>query len=304
MKKFFWVVMAVLSITMAPVTYGTTTVTAELPNIIALVNKEPITLNEFRARKHLIMVLNNMSDISKEKDKELDQIVIKNLIDERLLHQSSKNKISEEELQESIETIEQRNKMEKGQLIQFLKSKAVDLNSFKSQIIAEIIKYNLLSGFSKSVTISPKEMNTVILATNSRDAEISAQIFTSKNKENKTLQKMYNLQKRLKGCEVIKPALYADFAILETVVNQKLSGLDPTMQTIVRDLNTHEKSSVFETTDGFKIVLMCDKKVINISSDENDYVLNFLTHKKTSQKTQKFLDDLHKKAYIKVMLPM
>lgn len=294
MKKIFWLVIIILNITMAK---------AELPNIVALVNNEPITLNEFQARKHMIMALNNITTPSIKDNKQIDTIAINGLIDETLLCQSTKNQISESELNAAIESIEQRNKMSAGQLIEFLKSKAVDINSFKSQIRAEIIKSHILAGFSKSVTISPKEVNTIILATEARDAEISAQMFTSKNKEAKTLQKMYNLQKRLKNCEIVKPSLYADFATLETI-NQRLNTLDPTMQTLLRDLNIEEKSSVFETKDGFTVILMCNKKVLNITPDENNYILNFLTNKKISQKAQKFLDNMHKKAYIKIMLPL
>ncbi|WP_375327062.1 SurA N-terminal domain-containing protein [Candidatus Tisiphia endosymbiont of Nemotelus uliginosus] len=294
MKKIFWLVIIILNITVAK---------AELPNIVALVNNEPITLNEFQARKHMIMALNNITASSTKDNKQIDTIAMNGLIDEALLCQSTKNQISESELNAAIESIEQRNKMSAGQLIEFLKSKAVDINSFKSQIRAEIIKSHILAGFSKSVTISPKEVNTIILATEARDAEISAQMFTSKNKEAKTLQKMYNLQKRLKNCDIVKPSLYADFATLETI-NQRLNTLDTTMQTLLRDLNIEEKSSVFETKDGFTVILMCNKKVLNITPDENNYILNFLTNKKISQKAQKFLDNMHKKAYIKIMLPL
>ncbi|WP_341764593.1 SurA N-terminal domain-containing protein [Candidatus Tisiphia endosymbiont of Beris chalybata] len=294
MNKIFCLVIIVLNITMAK---------AELPNIVALVNNAPITLNEFQARKHMIMALNDIRNLSSEQEHQLDSVVMKGLIDEALLSQTTQNKISEGEVKEAISTIEQRHKMSRGQLIEFLKSKGVDIDSYKSQIRAEIIKTHILSGLTKSITVSPKEINTIILAANEKDAEISAQIFTSKNKEARTLQRMYNLQKRLKNCDTVKQSLYSDFATVETI-NQKLSDLDSTMQTILRDLNIEEKSSVFETKDGFKIILMCNKKVLNITPDESNYILNFLTNKKISQKAQKFLDDLHKKAYIKIMLPL
>lgn len=294
MNKIFCLVIIVLNITMAK---------AELPNIVALVNNAPITLNEFQARKHMIMALNDISNLSSEQEHQLDSVVMKGLIDEALLSQTTQNKISEGEVKEAISTIEQRHKMSRGQLIEFLKSKGVDIDSYKSQIRAEIIKTHILSGLTQSITVSPKEINTIILAANEKDAEISAQIFTSKNKEARTLQRMYNLQKRLQNCDTVKQSLYSDFATVETI-NQKLSALDSTMQTILRDLNIEEKSSVFETKDGFKIILMCNKKVLNITPDESNYILNFLTNKKISQKAQKFLDDLHKKAYIKIMLPL
>ncbi|MDD9334482.1 MULTISPECIES: SurA N-terminal domain-containing protein [unclassified Candidatus Tisiphia] len=295
MKKLFCLVAIVFNLAIAK---------AELSNIVALVNNEPITLHEFLARKHMIMALNNINNPDSQTDKQLDKMAINSVIDDLLLYQSvNGKKSSDSELNESIETIEQRNKMAKGQLMQLLKSKSVDINSFKSQIGAEIIKMNILSSISRSVAISAKEVDAIILATNSKDAEVSAQIFTSKDKQDKTLQKMYGLQKRLTNCHDIKESLYKDFSTLE-IVNQNLSTLDSTLQTILKDLNTGEKSSVFEMQDGFKLILMCNKKIVNITLDENNYVVNLLTNKKMSQKAQKYFEDMRKKAYIKIMLPL
>jgi parvulin-like peptidyl-prolyl isomerase len=276
---------------------------AELPNIVALVNNQPITSCEFLARKHMIMVLNNIQYPDYQKNKQLDKVTIQSLIDESLLYQSVKNKeISDKELNEAIDSIEQRNKMPKGELIEFLKSKSVDINSFKSQIGAEIIKMNILSSFSRSVAVSPKEVNAIILSSNEKDAQISAQIFTSKDKQGKTLAKMYSLQKSLKNCRNVKKSLYKDFATIEEI-DKNLSSLDPKLQIFIKDLSIDQKSSIFETQDGFKLILICDKKIINLTNDENSYLLNLLTNKKMSQKAQKFFDDMHKKAYIKIMLP-
>ncbi|BFD45452.1 MAG: SurA N-terminal domain-containing protein [Rickettsia endosymbiont of Sergentomyia squamirostris] len=295
MKKLFCLVAIVFNLAIAK---------AELSNIVALVNNEPITLHEFLARKHMIMALNNINNPDSQTDKQLDKMAINSVIDDLLLYQSvNGKKSSDSELNESIETIEQRNKMAKGQLMQLLKSKSVDINSFKSQIGAEIIKMNILSSISRSVAISAKEVDAIILATNSKDAEISAQIFTSKDKQDKTLQKMYGLQKHLTNCHDIKESLYKDFSTLE-IVNQNLSTLDSTLQTILKDLNTGEKSSVFEMQDGFKLILMCNKKIVNITLDENNYVVNLLTNKKMSQKAQKYFEDMRKKSYIKIMLPL
>ncbi len=295
MKKLFCLVAIVFNLAIAK---------AELSNIVALVNNEPITLHEFLARKHMIMALNNINNPDSQTDKQLDKMAINSVIDDLLLYQSvNGKKSSDSELNESIETIEQRNKMAKGQLMQLLKSKSVDINSFKSQIGAEIIKMNILSSISRSVAISAKEVDAIILATNSKDAEVWAQIFTSKDKQDKTLQKMYGLQKRLTNCHDIKESLYKDFSTLE-IVNQNLSTLDSTLQTILKDLNTGEKSSVFEMQDGFKLILMCNKKIVNITLDENNYVVNLLTNKKMSQKAQKYFEDMRKKAYIKIMLPL
>jgi len=286
------------------IVFSLNTASAELYNIVALVNDQPITLHEFKARRQMIVALNNIDDSDPQKNKQIDKIAIKSLIDDLLLYQSAKGRvISDDEINEAMENIEERNKMQKGQLVQILKSKSVDINSFKSQIGAELIKMNIVSSFSKSVFVSPKEINTIILATNSKDAEISAQIFTSKDKEKKTLLQMWSLQKRLKNCQNVKENLYKNFATME-LVDQKLSSLNNTLATIIKDLNTEEKSGVFEMEDGFKLLLICNKKVINMTVDENNYIVNILANQKMSRKAQKYLDNMRKKAYIKVFLPL
>jgi hypothetical protein len=114
---------------------------------------------------------------------------------------------------------------------------------------------------------------------------------------------MRRLGKRLKTCGSVKKSLYDNFANMK-VIDEKLSNITAIDQTIVKDLNINQASNVFEINNKFQIILVCSKKILNVSEDENSYVINFLTNKKISQKAQKFFDDLHKKAYIKIMLPL
>ena len=272
--------------------------------IVALVNNEPITLYEFQMRKKMVITLNNVHNPDAKANAQINTAVLNSLIEEQLLFQHSKKvggKISATELEEAIITIAQRNKMSKEDLFKYLSSQNIDIDSFRKQITAELIKINILSYISRSVTISPQEIDAAILLNNSKDAKISARIFTSKDKTPSTLQKMYSLHKTLKTCNEVRDAAYSKFATAITI-NENLSTLDHQLQTIIRDLSINQKSSVFETTKGFQLVLMCTKVIDNVTSAENDYITNFLTNKKMSQKAQKFFEDLRKKAYIKIML--
>lgn len=294
MKKLFYLISILLAFSVA---------NAALPNIVALVNDNPITLNEFQARKHMIIALNNIQTLNSLQEMQLNKAAIKSLIDERLIKEYSNEKtVAPEEIDSAIENIEERNKMPKGHLLQFLKSQRVAINSFRAQIESELLKMNILSQLSRSVAVSPKEIDAILLSTNSKDAKISAQIYTSKDKDEKTLKKMYNLQKSLKNCDSVKEAIYTSFATRE-VIEQNLSTIDPTLRTIIKDVDINQASSVFERQGNFQLVLVCEKKLVGITADENNYVTNFLTNKKMSQKAQKFFEDLHKKAYIKIMLP-
>jgi len=276
---------------------------ASLPNIVASVNDEPITLNEFRARKKMIMALNNVESLTPAQDKQLSDLAIKSLIDESLLFQyAGDREIPQEEIDNAIKSIEDRNKMPHGSLLQYLKSKSVNPDSFISQIKSELIKMNILSSLSRSVQVSNKEIDVAILSSDQKDVEISMQVFTSKDKGNKAFTQMNNLKNRLKKCTDVKKSLYDNFATMQ-IITDKLSKIEDVKQTIVKDLTPDKASNVFEVNNKFEIILVCSKKILNVNEDENNYVVNFLTNKKISQKAQKLFENMRKKASIKIMLP-
>lgn len=283
-----------------------TAATAGLPDVVALVNNDPITSHEFQSRKKMLMTLNNIQTADTNNiNNQLNQAALNGLIDEALLFQYQQKAgilITEEDIDNAIASIDEKNKMPEGYFLNFFKTQGVDVNSFRSQIKSELIKMNILSHLSRVVSVSPKEVDSVIIASNSKDAKISAQIFTSKDKQEKTLRKMYNLQKKLKSCDKLKESMYSGFAT-NVAIEGNLSTLDRQIQALVKDLENDQVSSVFEAADGFKLILVCNKEITGVTSEENNYVINFLNNKKMSQKLQKFLVDLRKRAYIKVMLP-
>ncbi|MFQ3887572.1 MAG: SurA N-terminal domain-containing protein [Rickettsia conorii subsp. raoultii] len=276
---------------------------ASLPNIVASVNDEPITLNEFRARKKMIMALNNVESLTPAQDKQLSDLALKSLIDESLLFQyAGDREILQEEIDNAIKSIEDRNKMPHGSLLQYLKSRSVNPDSFISQIKSELIKMNILSSLSRSVQVSNKEIDVAILSSDQKDVEISMQVFTSKDGGNKAFTQMNNLKNRLTKCVDVKKSLYDNFATMQ-IITDKLSKIEGVKQTIVKDLTPDKASNVFKVNNKFEITLVCSKKILNVNEDENNYVVNFLTNKKISQKAQKMFENMRKKAAIKIMLP-
>lgn len=283
--------------------FFTCSAVAETSNIVALVNNEPITLNEFRARKKMIMTLNNIEEVTPAQDKQLSYIAVKSLIDESLLFQYyGDREIPQKEIDEAIKSIENRSKMSRGFLFEYLKSRSVSIDSFISQVKSEVIKMNILSGLSRSVEVSNKEIDTIIISSDQKDVEISMQVFTSKNNDSKAFAQMNSLKDKLRSCSTVNKSLYDNFATM-TEATDKLSNIEGTKQTIIKDLEPNKVSNIFEKDDKFEMILICSRKILNISEDENNYVVNFLTNKKISQKAQKFFEDMHKKAYIKIMLP-
>ncbi|ABV73817.1 hypothetical protein A1E_04460 [Rickettsia canadensis str. McKiel] len=276
---------------------------ASRPNIVASVNDEPITLNEFLARKKMIIALNNVESLTPAQDKQLSDLAIKSLIDESLLFQyAGDREITQEEIDNAIKSIEDRNKMPHGSLLQYLKSRSVNPGSFIAQIKSELIKMNILSSLSRSVQVSNKEIDVAILSSDQKDVEISMQVFTSKHSGNTAFTQMNNLKNRLKKCTDVKQSLYDNFATMQIITN-KLSKIEDVQQTIIKDLTPNKASNVFEVNNKFEIILVCSKKILNLNEDENNYVVNYLTNKKISQKAQKIFENMRKKASIKIMLP-
>ncbi|AAU04127.1 SurA N-terminal domain-containing protein [Rickettsia typhi] len=276
---------------------------ASLTSIVASVNDKPITFNEFHARKKMIMVLNNVENLTSDQDKQLSDLAINSLIDESLLFQyAGDREIQQDEIDNAIKSIEDRNKMPHGSLLQYLKNKSVNPESFIFQIKSELIKMNILSSLSRSVQVSNKEIDVAILSSDQKDVEILMQVFRSKDGSNKAFTKMNYLKNRLKKCSDVKKTLYDKFATMQ-LITSKLSKLGGVKQTIVKDLIPDKASNVFEVNNKFEIILVCSKKILNVTVDENNYVVNFLTNKKISQKAQKIFKNMRKKAAITIMFP-
>ena len=104
-------------------------------------------------------------------------------------------KISEPEIDSAILTIEERNKMPKGYLLQYMKELGINADSFKKQIKSELIKYNIVSNLSNSISVSPKELDVAVINSGYEDFNITTWIFTSLNSEDKNLNKMQNFRK-------------------------------------------------------------------------------------------------------------
>ncbi len=276
---------------------------AKQQDIVAVVNDEPITMYEFTARKKMVIALNKVDNSDPHTDKQLNKNVLNLLIEEELLNQHAEKtgvKISEPEIDSVILTIEERNKMPKGYLLQYMRELGVSADSFKKQIKSDLIKYNIISNLSNSISVSPKELDIAVINSGYEDFNITAWIFTSLNSDEKNLNKMQKLQKTLTDCSNIENKLYADFAIGEKI-ERKLKDLGDKTKSVILDTNENSCSNVYQEDGKFKLVLVCTKKA-SVSGEEIDKVKGFLSNQKMSKKAEKFFKDLKSKAYINILL--
>lgn len=278
---------------------------AKMPDIVAIVNDKPITLFEFEARKKMAIIHNNIDASNSAVNARLNHDVLNVLIEEELLNQHAEKvggKIGEAEIANAISIIEERNKMPKGHLVPYLKNQGINIDSFKAQLRGELIKYNIISSLSNSVSVSPKEFDVAIINAAAKDFDIKAWIFASKNNDNKTYTEMQKLKKNLLSCKNVDEKLYKDFASGENFEG-KISALPVKTQSIVKDVDVGVASSIYEESEQFKVTLVCEKKIAELSAPDQTQIQAFLSNKKMSKKAEKFFKDMKAKAYIKINLP-
>ena len=90
---------------------------ADLPDVVAFVNDRPITKYDFESRKKMIVELNNIDISDPGTNNKVTSNILNILIEEELLNQQAEEigrGVSEEEVNNSILAIEQKNKMPKG----------------------------------------------------------------------------------------------------------------------------------------------------------------------------------------------
>ena len=274
---------------------------ARMPDILAVVNDKPITLFDFESRKKLITTINNADESSPAAQANLNKAVLNLLIEEELLNQHAEKvggKVSEADIDNAIGVIEERNKMPKGYLPNYLRSSGVSVDSFRAQIKGELIKYNIINSLSNSVSVSPQEFDVAVINNSAADPDVEAWVFTSHNDKDKTVQDMQKLKKRLTSCQNVNDKLYKNFADGEKF-DRKLSAMPVKTQSIIKDTAVGSSSSVYQEDGKFKLVLVCEKKLPTLSGQDQSNINAFLSNKKMSKKAEKFFKDLRSRAYIK-----
>lgn len=272
-------------------------------DIVAIVNDKAITMYEFNARKKMFIALNKIDVSNPAANRQLNKDILNILIEEELLNQHSKKvggKISKEEIDNAISTIEQRNKMPTGYLLQYMRELGVNIDSFKRQIKGELIKYNIANSLANSVSISPKELDVAVINSGFDDFDIEAWVFTSFNTEDKTLHQMEKLKKHLSDCTKVEEKSYSSFANGKKL-DGKLKSLEDKTKSVILDTHQGNTTSIYQEDDKFKLVLVCTKKA-SVSGDDINKVKTFLSNQKMSKQAAKFFKDLKSKAYIKIMI--
>lgn len=144
---------------------GTAAAAAQETRIAAVVNDDMISLGDLEARVKLVLLSSQLPDNDQVRQRVTPQ-VLRSLIDEKLEMQEAKkyNVIaSDDDVNKSIERIEQQNNMPKGGLEKVLQQNGIPRSTLVDQIRSSIVWNKVVEGkLSSSVSISDEEVKDTL----------------------------------------------------------------------------------------------------------------------------------------------
>lgn len=283
-----------------------TNVAAIEDKIVAVVNKNPITLSSLEERKKIMHYFGNVpKNLSKDQEKMFTMQVLNSLIDEEVLSQYAKKyniKVADQEIKNFIKHIEISNKIPEGQLEKTSLNLHISKAAFLDKMRAEVLRSKIINEvISQQVNVTKNDVDSLILDTNSRDANLSLRIFTSKNNNDRAYKSMNKLAGRIKNCDHLNRLRYHSFANL-TEVETTLSAIDPKLQGLLKDMSIGEATGVIKEDNEMKIFLLCGRQIEAFSDNDANQVFQIVANRQLGTKARKFLQNLRKKAYVKIMI--
>lgn len=277
---------------------------AKIPDIIALVNNQPITKYEFAARRQLAVKLNNIDVAEGDINRQLNNSITKMLIDEEIIMQHAKKvggKVSEAEVAAAIATLEQQNKMPSGELIKTLKAKGVSIESFKKQIRAEIVKQNVLSSLSGSVMISEKELDDAVETATKDLVMVEMWQFAADEKNKRRLEQ---IQKQIKNCKNAQSVSKDENINASYFKEQSVKSFDSKLRALIAETKVGTSSNIYKDDGQLKFFFLCSKELQEkLEQDPREQFKMLLSNKKLSKRAEKFFRDVKNRAVIEIYWP-
>ena len=274
--------------------------------IVAIVNSVPITENEFADRKKMIIFVNKIPE-SHHNGHEINNAVLESLVADSIWSEQAEAfgvQSSDDEIKHAIANIEKNNKMPSGHIIPYLESNGVNKATFIAQVKSEIVQSKLSRQMMRNISISESEIESTVISSNQKPVSVDMRIFTAKV-DNKAVA-LHNLKKlsrslnKLKNCDKVTDKIYKNVATLNEV-SSTIDKLDDSIAYgLAVGLNIGEASEPVKIDDHYKVVMVCNRQILDISKDETNYVLNLLGNSKLNQKMQKYFSNLRKRASVKV----
>jgi len=294
--------------------------------IVAIINDEIITLSELNSNlETYVKRVEESSEVTdREKmKKQLRKLILNSLIDQKLIAQEAQKlgiAAADDDIDKAIKSILSRKKITMETLAENIANKGGTIEDYREEIKQHLTKRNLIGKeIRKKVTITQEEIgNYYRKHRNDYEGKEAVRIrqiliIVSKDCDAETKEKKRSsAEKTLKRLRNGEP-----FALLAAEVSQgpaSQTGGDlgyiekglilPEVDTVAFSLKKGEISGIIETSVGFHIIQVLDKRGAGIKPPESvrAEIVEKLGSKKVEEKFQEWLKEQRKKALIEIRL--
>ncbi len=248
-------------------------VTQQVQGIAAIVNNEIITGYDLNARIRFTLF---SSGLSPDLYKRIAPQVLGALIDEKLkLQEATRKKIRvpRKDLQRAIRSVEQRNKLLPGGMINLLKSNRIDPSTFERQIESDLAWNSIVQlEARRRIHIDEETIQDAINLINANKGKpeyLAAEIFLAYDRskpESEVKQVADRLFDQLKNGARF-PALARSFSQSASAANGgslgwlRIDQIDPDLANVLKQMKRGDLSRPVRGTDGYYILFLRNKRV-------------------------------------------
>lgn len=322
MKMFkIGIAVSVFSIIMAVSLYA-----EMVDRIVAIINDEIITLSELNSSLEIYMKrVEKSSEVTdREKMKEhLRKLMLNNLIDQKLIVQGAQKlgiAATDKDVDMTLKEILSRKKITMEAMAEDIASQGGTIEDYREEIKQHLTKRNLIGKeIRKKVTVTQEEIGNYYREHRSeyegKEAVRIRQILITvpKDCDAETKEK-----KRSSAQETLKRLRNGEpFSLLAAKVSQGPAAQEggdlgyiekglilPEVDTVAFSLKKGEISDIIETSVGFHIIQVVDKRGAGIKPPESvrEEIIEKLGSKKIEEKFQEWLEEQRNKSLIEIRL--
>ena len=293
--------------------------------IVAIVNKEAITLSQVEMRQKLMIALNgkNLGNAADVKRMMLDGLVTDTICNQ----EAKKNKISigDKEVNDRIRLIERNSNLAQGAFFFMLMQQNIKFDSFKDFIKSGLTRDHLVSSMVSRKLHNPKKPpteNFMELENFIKDLTSFADLKNSKMSDGKLqdvkLQTIIftipaGTKNNFAELELLKNKLdknpnydYTKDPLIKNIkwekVEKNLNDFEIVLKTILKDLKVSKISNIIQHNDELKVIFLVKSNINDLIEQYQNFASSVLQNKKFSTQAQKYIDQIKRKAYIKIYL--
>lgn len=283
--------------------------------VIAKVNNKIITNSQVRSRLRYVQITANFKINNSAEQKILLEQIIDKMIDEELFLQEAeklKIEISENEINQALETIALKRKQNIVQFKLFLSKNSVNLKQFSRFVEAQIAWERIVeSVFVNKIKVSDIEIEEFLeqggLRADQRKFLISEMVVLKNSKNSNSEEFVNKIYQELLGGANFKE-MVRQFSVSLTAQNDGEIGwvgqgdVDSKIYQAINTLAKNSYSKPILLNDGYHIFKLLDAKVEkNIDEKQGSVAKNIITRNKLNNMAKGYLMDIRKKAFVEIL---